>query len=1239
MRIFGNYIWLCIIIVISLMGITGCGTDIREEIDGLFSEVTETVEFTPYLKTLTKSADTHTYVYDSLHMEVCDWVEDSVGNNTTKASPMMLLEGKLGITMFAFDEWSDTATSLASSTNAEYTFDGNTLNGQKLRWSNVKDKSNLRVYAYAPYVKIDKSVITGVPTLSYTINSDVEEQEDIIAAVKEVNITDNAGARIPLEFKHILTGIKFRTGFGCTVNSIKVVGVSGSGQYSIGGSWDNLSESNAEYNIEFTKPKELLAGTMITNNNTTLMLIPQTLGDNAKVIMNYTVGGTTKNLSASLSGITWEPGKMITYTLFEKTAGGNVIYFDLAAGNVMIGCTESTSNNPTATNTYLGYVFRNGKAEAVTGTHNDNFIYYVYQTDNLQNSTIPNTPPLKYNGKTWAEFIENNTSVAGVITGWKNAASTQGSGRSATNNMIRVYGSNKTVNLTIDDIYTTYQQRSTARTTAGICFNAGSNAHLIINIEGDNRVGAVHYYGASGKNNTITFEGTGSLTVAAASGETGFYNTTNNGEYIGETAQRDTTFFDNHWCSAIGGNDSGEGNSHGIIINSGNIFAGTTKAENCTAIGAGGNDAATITINGGTVTAIASTTGTAIGGGIGYNSAGGSATVTINAGNVYAYNHSNRWDIPSAAIGGAGSRKEVGNNGTVYINGGNVYAQSAIGTAIGGGSSKTKRGGAATVVITGGNITAKSVAAISGETPEKTISAGASIGGGTGCSGGIQNNKDIPVYGGNAEIRISGNPVILTGSIGGGKSGHAQRGNIGTAKIEISGGDIQAQFVMAGSVLDGAQFTPPSFKMTNGLIRNSKVSDPEFFHIVNNGGAVYMEDGTFTMSGGTIMDCYGENGGAIYIKKGAKTENQPTFSMSGGDIAKCTALYDGGAIYLEDGIVKLSNDAIIRSCITGKNGSGGAICVKKTGLLNPSFTMSGGTMSNNVAYLQGGALHLEGGDVTISGGTINGNLVNDGNGGGISINSGSFIMPEVTGNGALITGNSAISKSTTNSTSTLYENTGLGGGVYITSLKDYISVDILSGAIIGNSSTRRGGGICVDLPETGEVAATVTIGTTTEGVQHPDISSNLTLLQGGGLYINGSKASVVINSGRIIDNSTVSYVDNPDVMNVGGMVTLNGGEVRSVDVIYHANGDEQSPAYFTYSGKTEDVQRIVIDTNNKLMIKEIPFRNGYRFVRWNTRSDGLGTLDYKVGTIDNSDGQIEKRSSNLNLYAIWEVAK
>ena len=107
------------------------------------------------------------------------------------------------------------------------------------------------------------------------------------------------------------------------------------------------------------------------------------------------------------------------------------------------------------------------------------------------------------------------------------------------------------------------------------------------------------------------------------------------------------------------------------------------------------------------------------------------------------------------------------------------------------------------------------------------LDAGAGIGGGTGCSGGSETSD---ASGGNATIKISGNPVILTGSIGGGRTG-AEKGNIGTATINIHGGDIQAQFVMAGSVLEGSAFTPPSFNMTAGLIRTSKYNDSQYFHI------------------------------------------------------------------------------------------------------------------------------------------------------------------------------------------------------------------------------------------------------------------------------------------------------------------------------------------------------------------------------------------------------------------------
>ena len=380
-----------------------------------------------------------------------------------------------------------------------------------------------------------------------------------------------------------------------------------------------------------------------------------------------------------------------------------------------------------------------------------------------------------------------------------------------------------------------------------------------------------------------------------------------------------------------------------------------------------------------------------------------------------------------------------------------------------------------------------------------------------------------------------------------------------------------------------------------------------------------MEDGNFTMTGGMIMDCYAKKGGAIYIKKGAKTDTPPSFKMSGGEIARCCSETDGGAVYLEDGTVEVSGTAKIRSCYTGEGGKGGAIYINKTDTLSPSFTMTGGEISKNVAVSHGGAVYLEGGSFTISNGTISGNLVENGNGGAISINSGSFLMDKASqGNGATINGNSALAKT---------EDTGYGGGVYITTSGKNVGVDILSGSIVGNSSARVGGGICVDLPSE-NASTTVTVGKPgSNDLEYPNITSNITLLSGGGLYVNGQHANVVVNSGTIKNNETVGYVDNPDIMNETGMVTLNGGDVKSVDVTYAANGGDSIEGETI--GQTEIVQRIVIDTNNTLVVPSY-YRNGYKLVGWNTREDGLGVDNYY-------DGQTVKRSSDLILYAIWEL--
>ena len=1032
--------------------------------------------------------------------------------------------------------------------NEEFTFNGDELTpkGNPVFWKNVIG-TNLNIYAYAP------KTITGASlsgrTLTYTVPAEASTQTDIIAA--STTVASSHRQTIPLTFNHVLTGIRFKLGFECTVNSITISGVHNQGSYAIGGVWTAQSGTQT-YTIAST--------------DDVLMMIPQTLPNDAKVTLNY---DDNQEISTNLKGQKWESGKLITYTLHKDKP--NYVYFDLAAGNVMVDNTTG----------YKGYVFKEGQevAEEISGSHADENVYYVYQSTSKNKATtglrsngsyvIPTYDPVKASdGRLWSDFITNNPNVESVIEAWDNAAgaglgptgtpnqtgaagAVREVGREATKHRIHITGT-LICNLTIDNIYSSYQAESQAgRTVGAIGFvpvdNTGSK--LIINIVGDNRVGCVHYFNTKGleaNDNELIFQGIGSLTVA----DTDYRTVEAPGDSEKDNVIGGNGYYSNHWSSAIGNND-GSDDCWGIIINSGVIFAGTTKAENCTALGAGGNGYGEVTINGGVVTAVASTTGTAIGGGIGFNSPGGEGRVVINGGNVYAYNHANRWNVPSSAIGGAGSKKSSGTKGTVIITGGNVYAQAALGTAIGGGSSYSVAGGDADIQISGGKVVAKSISALGGnggpdEDMGKELSGGSGIGGGSACTGRV-NTTATTYNGGTAKITISGSPIVRTGSIGGGNTGDPNGGKIGSADIKISGGDIQAQFVMAA----GAKAVP-EFTMSGGFIRNSDTSDSEYIHIVKNGGAVYLEDGSFTMTGGTITDCI-----AVKTDKGT--------------------------------------------------GNGGAVYIKGTN--NPTFEMSGGTISDCISGVHGGAVYLEGGTVELSGGEINDNLAQGGNGGGIYIKEGRFVM---SGNSE-ICGNSALFRNNTG---------GYGGGLYVTSFSNEVTVDVLSGTITGNSSDRCGGGISVDMAGL-SVPARVTVGTEGCGNTNPNISGNQTLLSGGGLYVKGSNANITIYGGKINGNSTSGYVANENVANEGGMVTLYAGDVTHNVVTFHGNGG-------THNGSETAVQNIVTATNSSLVIPAFE-RLGFRVVRWNTRADGRGD--------DYVNGQRMNISSDIELYAIWEVGQ
>jgi len=135
-------------------------------------------------------------------------------------------------------------------------------------------------------------------------------------------------------------------------------------------------------------------------------------------------------------------------------------------------------------------------------------------------------------------------------------------------------------------------------------------------------------------------------------------------------------------------------------------------------------------------------------------------------------------------------------------------------------------------------------------------------------------------------------------------------------------------------------------------------------------GGVYVDSGTFEMTGGTISGNTDSQGGGVHMSSG-------TFTMSGGSISGNTATGEGGGVYKWGGTFTMSGGTI-----SGNTASqGGGVYVKYRG---PFFTMSGGTISGNTAVKHGGGVYSDRANFTMSGGTISGNTAAE-YGGGVYI--------------------------------------------------------------------------------------------------------------------------------------------------------------------------------------------------------------------------------------------------------------
>lgn len=964
---------------------------------------------------------------------------------------------------------------------------------------------------------------------------------------------------------------------------------------------------------------------VLTDGDNTLMMIPQTLPEGATLILEYYVyeasNWVAKTITCDISGFQWKSGHRYIYTIKEEPSYD--IYFDIAAGNVTINGS-----------TYTGYVYKNTSTTpervTITGTHSASNRYYIYQSVPSGTTGYEYTPG--YN-KGWTGDIDGTGKVPGAgsileLPKYDEVMSPDGSKTWSD----YVTGNSAAHDIT-NDWETVAKQVKRARSTYKISISADIGAQVVLdNVWATNEDNFGANNSATGHrpyvlNGTVYLKGVNHLTKVTPSSdkELNFTSYYGDGSYKGFlqcTREKDTPF---GYCGhTMLGYDGGEGTVTRINVLGGTLYVATTtenysndavhtnnRSKNNACFSSPNNGAGYINISGGRVTAVSRSTSAAIGGGGGSQGFGGNGFVNISGNSiVYAYqrgeyctNSKFTTGLRSTAIGGGSSfcsnsmRGEVTISGNAY-----VYAESIGGVAIGGGSSEGALGGNGVVTISGNpTVIAKSVSGyINGKSGNKIyVTAGTAIGGGAGGDwtgvaphsgqSALPNVQQTSANGGNAEVRIMGGK-ILTGSIGGGKEG-VNYPNVkkGFAKVYISNGEVQAQALMAKGGTENCVF-----EMTNGKL---SLSDDSFEFVEKNGGAVWMDEGDCTITGGTITDFKAQNGGAVYMEGG-------TFTMTGGTIQNCRANYNsssssggkGGAVYIADA-------------------SGSA-----------TLNLSGSAqIKNSFADWNGGGIYLEGGNVNVTGGDVSVNkalgvsaisATEKGNGAGIYLMKGNY-----TQSGGTISGNTA---------------TRNGGGIYVSSETTDLIVNITGGSITSNVSEHFGAGLFVK-PGGGR-SATVNIGTAGSpyGKVNPEITGNSASLRGGGIYAEGTNAALNLYDGKIKNNYVSAYVYNQDITNEGGSVLLeldNEGlpapDLNYITVAFDPNGGNFTDGN---SAGTPAYRFLVTSTNSTLDIPT-PKRKNFKFIGW---LPSIGESVTHVSTW--TSGMIFNFYKDITLTAQWELA-
>lgn len=434
----------------------------------------------------------------------------------------------------------------------------------------------------------------------------------------------------------------------------------------------------------------------------------------------------------------------------------------------------------------------------------------------------------------------------------------------------------------------------------------------------------------------------------------------------------------------------------------------------------------------------------------------------------------------------------------------------------------------------------------------------------------------------------------------------------GSSPAHIIGCTVSGDSTLMGGGVYVTAGTPgdASFTMNPGAEIRSCTVVSDSYRSWNCGGGVYIQDGIFTMNGGTITYCHvtereaTRRGGGVCLTGGA------TMNANGGQITRCTA-DQGGAAYNADGTIQADTNA------DGTTFSG---AVYNYG------TISGGVFPDDVTNLE---------TATISGGTFTGAVRNEAGFGYDSrgdtylrqgkITGGTF-QGTVTNNGAVI------------------EN-----GTFTGDLVNKKALDQNGNTLEGNDKKPALGlisGGTFEGPVTNDPSCTISGGTFKSTVTSEGYIENGTF-NGDVILNNGGVAGGVFN-GTV--HNKASYVDdgtfNGDVINDSllaggtyhGTVTNNTkGQINGGTFSGAITGTGtivpvavKLSVSFDPNGGSGSMDPVTVDYGATYLFPENGFTapEGKRFVRWAIDSPDGNTTSLPGGGLTIFQG--------TTAYAVWE---